>query len=122
MHKAFTVHMLNEAGKAKAIAIAAAFDDLLTKLEPLCAPGRHAALVVTKLEEAAFFAKKAMASDPANGTEAPGTAQSVPTPVLTSDGAHMLVAPAAAAAGAPASEAPAPNVTQTEGDPFAVHR
>lgn len=63
MHKEFTVHMLNENGKAKAHGIAMAFDSLLTDLEKnYCgSDGRHFAVVRTKLEEAAFFAKKAMA-------------------------------------------------------------
>jgi hypothetical protein len=38
---------------------------------------------------------------------------------LTDDGTHVLVTPPAPSA--PAAE-PAPNVTQAEGDPFAVHR
>lgn len=70
MNKEFTSHMLNEAGKAKANAIAEAFDRLLVTLTTpatpddatvLCPPGREVSLVRTKLEEACFFAKKAMA-------------------------------------------------------------
>jgi len=68
MHKEFQVHMLNEDGKAKAAEIAAAFDELLTKLEGICSPCRELALARTKLEEAAFFAKKAMAGEPQYGT------------------------------------------------------
>lgn len=68
MNKAFQVHMLNDEGKKKAAAIAGAFDACLTALADVCPPGRELALVTTKLEEACFFAKKAMASDPANGT------------------------------------------------------
>lgn len=121
MHKAFTVHMLNDQGKTKAISIASAFDALLTELEKYCPIGRELALVITKLEEAAFFAKKAMANDPNNGVEAPGTAQSVPTPPapgpITADGKHELLAPLPPAA----PEAP-PAVTRAEGDPFDVHR
>lgn len=72
MHKEFEVHMLNEVGKEKASAIAAVFDDCLTKLEFLCgdiSPTREMALVRTKLEEACFFAKKAMASKSGNCNE-----------------------------------------------------
>jgi hypothetical protein len=73
MHKEFEVHMLNEAGKLKAKAIAEAFDTLLTSLENITPMDdsrslghREMALVRTKLEEAAFFAKKAMAVQPRN--------------------------------------------------------
>lgn len=61
MHSQFAVHMLTEEGKTKAKEIAKAFDDCLTRLEVVCPEGRHLALVRTKLEEACFFAKKAMA-------------------------------------------------------------
>lgn len=59
----FTVHRLNGEGMARAEIIAMAFSDLLGTLEMLCGPvGREMAVVRTKLEEASFFAKKAMAS------------------------------------------------------------
>lgn len=61
MNKEFAVHMLNETGKTKAQEIAQTFDVCLEKLVELCPPGREMALVRTKLEEACFFAKKAMA-------------------------------------------------------------
>lgn len=61
MHPAFKVHMLNEEGRDKAAKIAEAFDKLLTEVGELCPPGRELSIVVTKLEEACFFAKKAMA-------------------------------------------------------------
>jgi hypothetical protein len=67
MHSEFTFHLLNDAGKAKAVEIAQAFDGLLSRLLDLCPPGRELAIVRTKLEEASFFAKKAMANSPANG-------------------------------------------------------
>lgn len=63
MHDAFAVHMLTDEGKQKAAAIAETFDTALTKLQGLCAEGREMALVRTKLEEAAMFAKKAMAKN-----------------------------------------------------------
>lgn len=75
MNKEFAVHMLNDTGKDKAARIAAAFDLLLETLAPadpqtsdqvLCPAGRELALVKTKLEEACFFAKKAMANAPGN--------------------------------------------------------
>lgn len=58
----FDVHMLNDAGIAKARAIAETFSSALTDLESQCgADGREMAVVRTKLQEAAFFAKRAMA-------------------------------------------------------------
>jgi len=66
MDQAFEVHMLNETGKEKARKIALAFDDLMTILKGDCGEGRELAIVRTKLEEACFFAKKAMAKQPEN--------------------------------------------------------
>jgi hypothetical protein len=66
MNKEFQVHMLNDSGKAKAKEIAEAFDTCLEKLLTLCPPGRELAITKTKLEEASFFAKKAMASSDEN--------------------------------------------------------
>ncbi len=97
MHKAFSVHMLNQLGKSKAGEIAVAFHELLEHLESICPSGRELAIVVTKLEEACFFAKKAMASEAINGIEADATRPPdyPTTPELTADGAHELVAPPA---------------------------
>lgn len=58
----FRVHRLNEDGLKKADEIAAAFNDCLNRLRGMCSEGREFALVKTKLEEAAFFAKKSMAN------------------------------------------------------------
>lgn len=66
MDPLFEVHMLNERGKDKAHAIASAFNDCLTALKGLCREGREFSIVKTKLEEAAFFAKKSMATDSEN--------------------------------------------------------
>jgi len=67
MNKEFAVHMLNEGGKAKATAIANAFDECLTTLLAILPePSREMSIARTKLEEACFFAKKAMASKPEN--------------------------------------------------------
>ena len=66
MHQEFEVHMLNETGKVNAQAIAKAFHDCLTKLEELCPISREFSIAKTKLEEACFFAKKAMAKDLGN--------------------------------------------------------
>lgn len=66
MNKLFQVHMLNDLGVKTAEDIAAHFDGLLAHLSTVCPDGRELALVKTKLEEACFYAKKAMASDPRN--------------------------------------------------------
>lgn len=63
IHQEFAVHMLTEEGKQKAVSIANAFHNALTVLEVICPPGREMALVKTKMEEACFFAKKAMAKE-----------------------------------------------------------
>ena len=72
MNKEFQVHMLNDEGKKRALQIAQAFDHLMTVLTTpaapddltvLCPPCRETSIMRTKLEEAAFFAKKAMAND-----------------------------------------------------------
>lgn len=57
----FAVYMLNEEGKNQARAIQDAFDSCLNTLELVCIEGRSLSIVKTKLEEACFFAKKAMA-------------------------------------------------------------
>lgn len=64
----FKVHLLNETGIAKSKHMAARFSDLLDWLETNagCLPGRELSLAKTKLEEASFFAKKAMAQNPQN--------------------------------------------------------
>lgn len=66
VHPLFQVHMLNDQGKVKAGAIAKAFDLLLQELVSVCPEGREFSIVKTKLEEASFFAKKAMANNPEN--------------------------------------------------------
>lgn len=67
-HPEFAVHMLNEEGIEKAKIIAYLFDCLLTELceKGFCYPARELAIVKTKLEEACFFAKKAMAINKCN--------------------------------------------------------
>jgi hypothetical protein len=57
----FAVHMLNDAGKAKAAAIAEGFSILLDGLEAHGVTGRALALVKTHLEAACFNAKRGMA-------------------------------------------------------------
>ena len=62
----FQVHMLNDDGIAKANGLAEIFSSTLDAIEKLVPPGRERALVVTKLQEASFFAKRGIAIDPAN--------------------------------------------------------
>ncbi len=67
MQKEFEVHILNSEGIEKAVEVAQIFDFALNKLlELYSAPSRELSIVRTKLEEACFFAKKAVANDPAN--------------------------------------------------------
>lgn len=63
MRDEFAVHMLNESGKAKAGLLATHFSTLLDSIEKLLGgeQSRELSIVRTKLEEASFFAKKAMA-------------------------------------------------------------
>ena len=63
----FGVHRLNEHGLSLADVLATAFSNFLTEIEGIAGTGgREMAIVRTKLEEASFFAKKAMASQPQN--------------------------------------------------------
>jgi len=66
MDPLFEVHMLNEVGINKAQTIAKTFGYLLDKLKEVCPEGREFSIVKTKLEEAAFFAKKSVAMQPEN--------------------------------------------------------
>lgn len=66
----FDVHILNEAGIEKARMIQFEFEGFLEDLEKVCgAEGREMAIVRTKLQEAAFFAKRAVAMHPENQAE-----------------------------------------------------
>jgi hypothetical protein len=66
VRKEFEVHLLNETGIARAQQMAVDFNLFLHQLESLVgtAEGREMAIVRTKLEEACFFAKKALANQP----------------------------------------------------------
>jgi len=60
--KLFQVHLLNDAGIEKAKKLQQLFTNFLHELIDLNgSEGREMAIVFTKLEEASFFAKKAMA-------------------------------------------------------------
>ena len=59
----FRVRVITDEGIERSHEIANIFSDFLDELEELCgATGREMAIVKTKLEEASFFAKKAMCS------------------------------------------------------------
>ena len=64
----FGVHLLNEEGISKAQQMALKFSELAYWLEGagMCVSGRELSLAKTKLEEACFFAKKAMATNLVN--------------------------------------------------------
>ncbi len=67
VNKEFEFHLLDEEGKAKAQEIAESFDALLTKLlEINPKASREMSICRTKLEEASFYAKKAMAVERVN--------------------------------------------------------
>lgn len=66
-HKEFEAYVLNETGIQQAQAVAHTFDLALTTLvliNPIAS--REMSIVRTKLEEACFFAKKAVANNPIN--------------------------------------------------------
>lgn len=64
MNPEFKVHILNELGIELAKEIADRFDDLLQSLADICPDSREFSICKTKLEEASFYAKKAMTTDP----------------------------------------------------------
>jgi hypothetical protein len=68
MRPEFQVHLLNEGGLNDAMLLGEAFSRLLDEVESLIPEGREHALVliVTKLQEASFFAKRALAMAPQN--------------------------------------------------------
>jgi len=67
----FKVHLLNDKGIERAKLMQAKFEELaeVLKTECGCEEGRQFSLALTKLEEACFFAKKAMACNTANQQE-----------------------------------------------------
>jgi hypothetical protein len=62
----FQFHKLNPEGIKNAELIAESFDSLLLYLSKLCPDSREFSIAKTKLEEASFFSKKAMANLPEN--------------------------------------------------------
>lgn len=66
MRNEFQPHLLNDDGRMKVVEIGDAFSDCLARVEAVLPIGRERSLVVTKLQEASFFANKGIAIDPAN--------------------------------------------------------
>lgn len=62
----FSFHKLNSQGMEKAKRIAEIYSIIKKDLEYLCGDGREFSIVKTKLEEACFFSKKAMATKSEN--------------------------------------------------------
>ena len=63
----FEVHVLNSAGISNAKLLQRLFQNFLEEIETISGKeGREIAIVRTKLEEASFYAKKAMAMKPEN--------------------------------------------------------
>ena len=62
----FQFHRLNETGIQKAQYIAETFSIVLSDLKKWCPESREFSIVKTKLEEASFFAKKAVANQQEN--------------------------------------------------------
>lgn len=75
MRDEFRVHKLNEHGLEAADRLADAFSTLLTEVDKLVPAGRERSLVVTKLQEASFWAKRGVATQPQNQWQDPGDAQ-----------------------------------------------
>lgn len=67
VRKEFQVHKLNEGGMTMAKQLGEVFSEALDKIESIAgAYGREMSIVRTKLEEAIYFAKRAMAQKPGN--------------------------------------------------------
>ncbi len=62
----FTHTKLNQVGADKVKRIETGFELLFTELGTVCPAGRELALVKTKMQEASYWAKKAVCEDPAN--------------------------------------------------------
>lgn len=69
MANEFKVHKLNDLGFEKAEALAREFEALLSKISLVIPTGRERAIVVTKLQEACYFAKMALAMQKAYQAE-----------------------------------------------------
>lgn len=68
MDEIFLTYKLNNEGKDKVERVRNAFDALLHIIYKNCPDSRYVSLVKTKLEEASFFAVKAVSAYPENQT------------------------------------------------------
>lgn len=66
VHNLFGYKNLNAKGVYATQQVAESFSNLLEELAGYCPEGREFSIVKTKLEEASFFAKKAVSSSPEN--------------------------------------------------------
>lgn len=66
MRQEFQVHMLNDAGIDKASQLGEIFSNALAEIEKIVPNSRERSLVITKLQEASYWAKRGIAVDPAN--------------------------------------------------------
>ena len=66
VHSLFGYKNLNAKGVHATQQVAESFSNLLDELTSYCPEGREFSIVKTKLEEASFFAKKAVSSSPEN--------------------------------------------------------
>jgi hypothetical protein len=86
----FAVHLLNDDGIQKAETLAAIFSSTLDAIERIVPAGRERALVITKMQEAAFFAKRGIAIDPLNQTAIGGSSREVDGKIVTkNDKGHI---------------------------------
>jgi hypothetical protein len=65
-HPLFKSHQVNGEGLEKLHEISNVFSDLLVALTAICPEGRELSVTKTKLEEACFFAKKAVSTQKQN--------------------------------------------------------
>lgn len=63
MNKEFKIYKLDDNGICNANYIAEKFDSLLNDLKQVCTENREFSITKIKLEEACFFAKKAMSQN-----------------------------------------------------------
>ena len=77
MRDEFKVHLLNDRGLKLAADLAESFSDLVAYCEEVCGPpSRERSLGITKLQEACFWFKRAIANEAVNQVQ-PGDGERV---------------------------------------------